>query len=92
MTSRDAVPPVPVASRLTTGAPGSLLTILMVAASGMPGVVGTNWMVKLMSSPPATTSGVPGLASTWKPVEPISRWTLLMTRSPEPTLKICTVR
>ena len=34
------------------------------------------------------TSGVPGVASTENPVDPIRRCTLVMTRSDTPTLKI----
>ena len=48
--------------------------------------------VKVTLSPAATVSGVAGVGSTEKSVEPINRCTLEMTRSAPPTLSTVSVR
>src|SRR5450759_1571537 len=80
-----AAPRDPVANTSTTGAPGSFVMIRIVAAfrSGAP--VGVKATANSMSSPGARLSGVAGLVSTVKSVEPISRCTLEMIRSAAPT-------
>ena len=57
-----------------------------------PGVLGVKATVKVSSSPAPMTTGVPGLDETVKPAEPRIRWTLLMTRSPVPTLNTWSAR
>src|ERR1035438_8899809 len=83
---RFAVPWNPVAARSTTGAAGSLLVIRMVATSKTPATVGLYTTVNSISSPAASTSGVAGVGSTVKSVDPIRRCTLSINRSAEPTL------
>ena len=85
------VPRRPVAERSTTGASGSLLTMRIVAVSGPAAAAGSYLTVKSRCSPAAITTGVPGVASTEKLIEPIRRCTLSMRRSLWPTLKICSV-
>src|SRR5262249_49993077 len=86
------VPRRPVADKSTTGASGSLLTIRIVAVSSVPAIVGLYLTVKSRCSPAAITTGVPGVARTEKPVDPIRRCTLVVTRSLLPTLKISSAR
>ncbi len=81
-----ATPRTPVANRSTTGAFGSLLMIRIVAASGTVAAVGEYATVNSMSSPGGRISGVAGLESTLKPEDPMSRCTLVTTRSLLPTL------
>src|ERR1700730_1854531 len=82
----DPVPRVPEVTTSTNDAPGSLLLIRITAVSGVPGAVGVYWIVNSTPSPGLMASGVPGVDSTVKSLEPISRWTLFMIRSVAPTL------
>ena len=86
---RDAA--MPVAARSTTGAPGSLLTMRIVAVSGVPGRRRRELDREVDLLARREDERRAGRRQHLKPVDPISRCTLVITRSAVPTLKICSV-